>query len=82
MTKITAIHRLPPDPDGRNDKRAAWAGAAVSSFRQATGTDEEDALCDLLAELMHWADRSGHDFDAVLHRARDHYEAETTEIDR
>jgi len=42
-----------------------------------TGTDLEDALADLLADLMHWADRNSHDFDAALERARWHYEAET-----
>ena len=39
--------------------------------------DAEEALGDLLTDLMHWSDRSGFDFDAALERARTHYEAET-----
>lgn len=69
---------LPPDPDGRNDDRSAWAGAALAIFMQVTGTEEENALGDLLADLMHWADRKGYAFEAALDCARWHYEAETT----
>jgi hypothetical protein len=69
--------KLPPDPEGMNDERAAWAGRAVRVFTEATGTDAEDALCDLLADLMHWADRHRFDFDHELQRGRSHYEAET-----
>lgn len=76
---ITQTH-LPPDPEGMNDDRAAWAGLAVAAFQDATGCDPEDAICDLLADLMHWTDRENYDFDAALIRARDHYEAETTEV--
>lgn len=68
---------LPPDADGMNFDRASWADKAISAFRAATGTDREDALSDLLADLMHWADRAGYGFDEALDRARSHYEAET-----
>ena len=68
---------LPPDPDGQNDDRAKWAKAAVLAFMAETGTDEADALPDMLADLMHWADREGYDFGDQLHRARRHYIAET-----
>jgi len=60
-----------------NNSRAAWAGQAVSAFIAATGTDREDAVGDLLADLMHWCDRSGQDFTHELARATDHYGAET-----
>lgn len=69
---------LPPDPDGMNEERAEWADAAVSAFQAETRVDLEDALCDLLADLMHWSDRNGFDFDNELRRARDHYDEETT----
>ena len=46
--------KLPPDPDTMNVSRAGWAGAALSTFMRETGTDEEDALGDLLTDLMHW----------------------------
>jgi hypothetical protein len=68
---------LPPDPENMNNRRAQLAGAALSTFMKETGTDREDALGDLLADLMHWADRNGYDFDAALERGRYHYEAET-----
>jgi hypothetical protein len=68
---------LPPDPDGMNDARAYWASIAIAKFVELTGTDAEDSLGDLLADLMHWSDRNNYDFDAALSRARGHYEAET-----
>lgn len=77
IAEATGSLTLPPDPEGMNDKRAEWAGAAVAAFREATSTDDEDALCDLLCDLAHWADRNGYDFEAASLRARDHYEAET-----
>lgn len=69
--------QLPPDPEGMNGRRADWAGLAIAAFMAATGTDLEDAMPDLLADLMHWSDRAGYDFDTALDRARDHYGAET-----
>ena len=68
---------VPPDPEGMNDKRSAWAAGAVAAFMDATGTDEADAVCDLVADLMHWCDRHGYDFARELARANDHYAAET-----
>jgi hypothetical protein len=70
---------LPADPDGQNDERAAWAEAAVTTFQSETGTDREDALCDLLCDLMHLSDRDEQlgDFETQLERAKGHYEAET-----
>lgn len=62
-----------------NTKRAAWANAALWTFIEQTGTDREDALGDLLCDLMHWADHSDFDFTAALDRARDHYQAELVE---
>lgn len=71
--------QCPPDPDAINGDRAAWAQQALSAFTDATGTDAEDALCDLLADLMHWCDRHGTSFSSELERARCHYAAETGE---
>jgi len=73
-------HALPPDPEGMNERRTAWAGLALAAFITATGTDEEDALGDLLTNLMHWADRNNYDFEAALFRAQGHYEAETAGV--
>jgi hypothetical protein len=71
------MKKLPPDPENMNDDRAAWAACALRQFQRETGTDDEDALCDLLCDLMHWSDRNDSDFEAELERARMHYEAET-----
>jgi hypothetical protein len=51
----------------------------VDAFIADTGTAEEDALCDLLCDLMHLADFEGWDFDNERHRALTHYEAEQAE---
>lgn len=68
---------LPHDPDNQNGNRAAWAEAAIAAFVVATGTDPEDALADLLGDLIHWCDRNGLDFDHELHRGRGYYADET-----
>jgi hypothetical protein len=77
ITTPSIQKQLPPDPEGRNDHRAAWAGKALDDFIVATGTDEEDAVGDLLVDLMHWCDRNNYDFDLAFDRALSHYEAET-----
>ncbi len=68
---------LPPDPEERNDQRAYHANTALLQFQRLTGADTEDALSDLLADLLHWCDRNGQDFATELQRARTHYEVET-----
>jgi hypothetical protein len=70
-------NKLPPDVDGRNGERALWAKAALQALMTETGVDYEDALGDLLGDLMHLADREPFDFEAALDRARGHYAAET-----
>lgn len=75
--KLKDFRKLPPDPDGKNNDRALWASYAIDRFRNATGADECDAVCDLLANLMHWCDRNGQKFEDELLRGRCHYEAET-----
>jgi hypothetical protein len=67
---------LPPDPESMNDNRAEWASTAIRHFQCTTGTDWEDAVCDLLCDLMHFCDREGFTFGDELDRARMHYEAE------
>lgn len=68
---------LPPDPEGRNASRARSAGVALEEFHHQTGADVEDAVSDLLANLMHWCDRAGQDFQQQLRRAEGHYAEET-----
>jgi hypothetical protein len=62
------------NPEPTNADRAEWAADALRHFQCTTGTDDEDALVDLLADLIHWADRQS--FDFALDIARMHYEAE------
>jgi hypothetical protein len=66
-----------------NTNRAGWALEAINAFRRETGTDDCDALGDLLANLMHLCDaksgQDGWDFDAMLERARSHYQEECAE---
>jgi len=71
---------LPLDPEQMNDDRAEWAAAALRHFQCITGADYDDALGDLLCDLIHWSDRNEFDFDAALLRARLHYAAETTPL--
>jgi hypothetical protein len=70
--------QVPADPDNMNDARSGWAEECLRLFRCLTGADYEDALADLLCDLMHWSDRHPFDFTAEFSRARSHYEAETT----
>ena len=68
---------LPPDPEKLNANRARWAAIVLAEFQRQTGSDPEDAVSDLLADLMHWCDRSGQEFHDELCRAFHHYEEET-----
>jgi hypothetical protein len=76
-TSMSKSKTLPPDRKYMNDGRAAWAATALQHFAFITGADGEDALTDLLVNLMHWCDRSSADFNKHLATARLHYEAET-----
>lgn len=69
---------VPPDPEGMNDVRAAWACVALRAFMDVCRRDVDDALGDLLCDLMHLADcDAGLGFERALQTARMHYEAET-----
>lgn len=75
-----------------NEDRAKWAMVAIAAFQERTRTNLEDALSDLLCDLMHLADRREtfhhpsddpeymiEEFEAALQRARQHYEEETVD---
>jgi hypothetical protein len=72
-----AIRQIPPNPDGRNGERAEWAFVAIEAFENRTNCDREDAISDLLTDLMHWCDRHNVDFKQEMRRARGMYEDET-----
>jgi hypothetical protein len=70
----------------QNEKRAEWAQGAIDSFQDITGTDDEDAISDLLCDMMHLCDSNdGPDFLSEVARARGHYdyeiEADDNELD-
>ena len=75
---IKSKRKLPPDPEELNNARAAWGAEALLHFTEVCKTDMEDALCDLLCDLRHWADRNGTDWQAELDRAMMHYNSEIT----
>ena len=69
---------LPPDPENKNDNRANWARKALIQYMACCGTDAENAVIDLLADLRHFCDRVDIDCDEAFIDARDHYLEETT----
>jgi hypothetical protein len=68
---------MKPDPDGKNQQRAYWAWRAIDTFQSLTGSADEEALQDLLCDLMHFADFTVNNFEGALFRARFHYKCET-----
>jgi hypothetical protein len=59
-----------------NLDRAEWAAASLRHFQCITGTEYEDALPDLLCDLMHWSERENVNFDEAIDTAHMHYEVE------
>jgi hypothetical protein len=47
-----------------NEGRADWAKAAIDTFRNASGTDADDAIGDLIVDLLHLGRRSVKNFNA------------------
>jgi hypothetical protein len=77
--ETTMPKKLPPDPENMNDDRASWAEVALQAFMDETGTDPEDAISDLIADLKHLCDRKGDvygDADAMIARGQRCYEEE------
>jgi hypothetical protein len=71
------------DPDEKNADRADWARAALEAFQAETGTDDCDAISDLLCDIRHLCDhdkRYGAWADALDRAtiAGSHYDAETS----
>ncbi len=64
-----------------NDTRAEWASNALTAFNKVVKSDQCDVLADLLADLMHWSDTHGHDFNEELDRGRRNYTAEVADED-
>lgn len=62
--------KLPPDPEGLNDVRSETGRKALYAFCKATSTDIEDAVADLIANIMHACDRHSELGDFVTCFAR------------
>jgi hypothetical protein len=60
---------LPPDSYGQNADRAEGAASTIRHFQTVTGTDWEDGVTDLLADLMHFCDRNDFDWGEELGKA-------------
>lgn len=73
------VKKEPGDLDSMNDRRAQWAANALQHFQNEVHTDDEDAVADLLSDMMHFCDRSTLNFEHELQRARGMYHDETTE---
>lgn len=73
------------DSEGMNSKRADWAGTALAAFQDVTGTDDGDAISDLVADLCHLCDREGatygHSALKQIKRGLRAYESEITDTD-
>jgi len=68
-----------------NAERAAWAERAVRYFARASGQGREPletSVVDLLADLMHLAEREGLDLHRLAERAHLHFSAELEEAAR
>lgn len=61
-----------------NHKRAGWARNAIDTFMDDTKTDKEDAIADLLCDLMHMCDQDANfgNFKEQAERAVRIYEGE------
>lgn len=58
-------------------RASGMARLAINNHIANTGADEESALVDLLADLMHWAhETDGQDFDEALRYAKAHFSDE------
>lgn len=50
-----------------------WARESLILHQDNTNSDDEDAVADLLSDLMHYCDFHGLDFKDELRRATDNY---------
>lgn len=65
-----------------NLERAAWAESAVDAFQIETGTDDENAVADLLCNIMHlcrFEPQKYGEFEDQLERARANHAGEVAD---
>lgn len=59
-----------------NDQRAVRAGAVVKEY-SGSSSDAEADVQDFLADLQHYCDAAGLDYESLCARAARHHEVET-----
>lgn len=59
-----------------NADRAFWVKPAIEAFQQETGTDDENAIADLVCDLCHAARARGDDPIEEVKRGLRHFLAE------
>jgi len=59
-----------------NLRRARSAETTIVELCVSTGSTMNDAVTDLLTDLMHWAKLTGRDFEHSLDTARMHFSEE------
>jgi hypothetical protein len=65
--------------DPTNADRAARGAFLVNAYIDELGGDGQNALRDMLADLMHYASANGLDFEDEARIARGHFDAEVRE---
>lgn len=66
-----------------NKDRAAWAESALKEFMEITGTEQENAVSDLLCDLMHLCEQNPayENFTEELGRAQRAFATESDQSD-
>ena len=71
--------RLPEDPAADTERRADRGRELLERYMALTGTDEDAALGDLLADLRYLADRDNYDYELADARAESYHAEETAQ---
>ena len=71
--------RLPEDPAADTERRADRGRELLDRYMALTGTDEDAALGDLLADLRHLANRDGYDYGLADARAESRHADEAAQ---
>lgn len=61
------------DGEPTNADRAGFVASAIEQYQRVTKTDDEDAVMDMLCDLMHYCDYTDQDFEHKLVSAVGHH---------
>ncbi|ABE67401.1 hypothetical protein PBI_CHE12_82 [Mycobacterium phage Che12] len=65
------------DPTACNNNRARWSAAALHTYAKTVGSEDvEQAISDMLGDLLHLCDAAKLDFSELYDQGRWHYAAE------